>query len=144
MLFRSQLTGGSYVEVVDNGGRMLVARDPGLLILDEATSAVDTQTERLIQSALHRLMRGRTCLVVAHRLSTILDVDRIVVLHHGRVRETGTHAELLARGGIYARLYELTTLGGGIPSRTHGAAEPEVDGVQPSYSQVVDSRMNLA
>ncbi len=88
-----------------------LARDPDLLILDEATSSVDTHTERLIQGALHRLMEGRTSLVIAHRLSTIQDVDRIVVLHHGRVRETGTHAELMARGGLYSRLYQLQFLG---------------------------------
>jgi ABC-type transport system involved in cytochrome bd biosynthesis fused ATPase/permease subunit len=72
---------------------------------------VDTHTEQLIQDALHRLMRGRTCLVIAHRLSTIQDVNRIVVLHRGRVREVGTHAELLALGGIYSRLYQLQFLG---------------------------------
>ncbi|HVP70312.1 MAG TPA: hypothetical protein VMS45_03245, partial [Gemmatimonadaceae bacterium] len=88
------------------------------LILDEATSSVDPQTETLIQDALRRLLSGRTSLVIAHRLSTIHNVDRIVVLHHGRVREIGTHAELLERGGIYARLYELQYLGG--PIATHG------------------------
>src|SRR5262249_46942936 len=66
-----------------------LARDPDLLVLDEATSSVDTHTERLIQSALHRLLAARTSLVIAHRLSTIRDVERIVVLHHGRIRETG-------------------------------------------------------
>ncbi len=88
-----------------------LARDPDLLVLDEATSSVDTHTERLIQTALQRLMQGRTSLVIAHRLSTIQDVDRIVVLHHGRVREAGTHAELLALGGLYTRLYQLQFLG---------------------------------
>jgi ABC-type multidrug transport system fused ATPase/permease subunit len=88
-----------------------LAADPSVLVLDEATSSVDTQTESLIQDGLRRLMRGRTSLVIAHRLSTIQDVDRIVVLHHGRVREAGTHADLLARGGIYARLYQLQYLG---------------------------------
>ena len=72
---------------------------------------MDTQTEALIQDGLRRLMRDRTSLVIAHRLSTIQDVDRIVVLHRGRVRETGTHAELLERDGIYARLYQLQYLG---------------------------------
>jgi len=81
--------------------------DPSVLILDEATSSVDVETERAIQSALRRLLEGRTSLVIAHRLSTILDADRILVLHKGELREQGTHAELLARGGIYARLYEL-------------------------------------
>jgi ATP-binding cassette subfamily B protein len=99
------------------GQRQLLAfaralvRDPDLLLLDEATSSVDTHTELLIQDALHRLMSGRTSVVIAHRLSTIQDVDRIIVLHHGRVREVGTHAELLGLGGIYSRLYQLQYLG---------------------------------
>jgi ATP-binding cassette subfamily B multidrug efflux pump len=81
--------------------------DPSILILDEATSSVDIETERTIQAALKRLLEGRTSLVIAHRLSTILDSDRILVLHKGELREQGTHAELLAKGGIYARLHEL-------------------------------------
>ena len=109
-----------------------LARDPGLLVLDEATSAVDTHTEQLIQSALERLMHGRTCLVVAHRLSTVQDVDRIVVLHHGQVRESGSHAELLAVGGIYARLHELTVLGGSTPRRTATLPEPVPVGAPPA------------
>ncbi len=88
-----------------------LARDPDLLVLDEATSSVDTHTERLIRSALRRLLAGRTSLVIAHRLSTIHDVDRIVVLHHGRVRETGSHAQLMAAGGLYQRLVQLQYLG---------------------------------
>jgi len=88
-----------------------LAREPDVLVLDEATSSVDTHTERRIQEALRRLMQGRTSLVIAHRLSTIQDVDRIVVLHHGRVRETGTHAQLLRLGGLYSRLYQLQFLG---------------------------------
>jgi ATP-binding cassette subfamily B protein len=97
-----------------------LARDPELLVLDEATSSVDTHTERLIQSALHRLLAGRTSLVIAHRLSTIHDVDRIVVLHHGQLRETGTHAELIAQGGLYHRLVQLQYLGapGALATRT--------------------------
>lgn len=99
-----------------------LARDPDVLVLDEATSSVDTHTERRIQEALHRLMQGRTSLVIAHRLSTIQDVDRIVVLHHGRVREAGTHAELMRLGGLYSRLYQLQYLGEGArPGAASGA-----------------------
>ena len=83
-----------------------LARDPEILILDEATSSVDTQTERLIQEATVRLMRNRTAIVVAHRLSTIRHADRIIVLHRGRIRESGTHDELIAREGLYYQLYQ--------------------------------------
>ncbi len=86
-----------------------LARDPDVLILDEATSSVDPETEREIQDSLARLMAGRTSLVVAHRLSTILAADRILVLRQGEIVEEGTHPELLARGGWYARLYRLQT-----------------------------------
>ena len=85
----------------------VVAFDPAILILDEATSSIDTETELLIRAALHRVLSGRTALVVAHRLSTIQDCDRILVLHRGRLRESGSHAELLRQRGLYARLYEL-------------------------------------
>jgi ATP-binding cassette, subfamily B, multidrug efflux pump len=84
-----------------------LAFDPRILILDEATSSVDGATERLIQDALRTLMAGRTSIVIAHRLSTIQRADRILVLHHGQVAEEGTHAELLARGGLYAKLHRL-------------------------------------
>jgi ATP-binding cassette subfamily B protein len=84
-----------------------LAQDPQVLILDEATSSVDTDTEILIREALDRLMTGRTSIVIAHRLSTIQSADRIVVLHKGRVREVGTHQELLSLRGIYYRLYQL-------------------------------------
>jgi ATP-binding cassette subfamily B protein len=86
--------------------RALVRR-PSVLLLDEATSNVDTETEALVQDALHRLMEGKTCIVVAHRLSTIRDVDRIYVMHHGEICEHGTHQELLAQRGVYWRLYQL-------------------------------------
>ncbi|HET7005342.1 MAG TPA: ABC transporter ATP-binding protein, partial [Candidatus Binatia bacterium] len=84
-----------------------LAFDPKILILDEATSSVDTQTEALIQEALNELLKNRTALIVAHRLSTIKHADRILVIHKGEIKEEGNHEELLARGGLYARLYEL-------------------------------------
>ena len=77
-----------------------------LLILDEATSSVDTETEVLIQDALQKLMLNRTSIIIAHRLSTIRNVDRIIVLHKGRIVEEGSHEELLNRQGMYRRLYE--------------------------------------
>ena len=84
-----------------------IAADPALLLLDEATSAVDSEIEAAIQQALAELMRGRTTIAVAHRLSTIVGADEILVMHHGRIRERGTHRELLAAGGLYERLYRL-------------------------------------
>ena len=84
-----------------------LAQRPEILLLDEATSSVDTTTEALIQDALHALMQGKTSMVVAHRLSTIQDVDRILVLHHGELRESGTHEQLLAARGLYWKLYQL-------------------------------------
>jgi ATP-binding cassette subfamily B protein len=84
-----------------------LAFDPALLILDEATSSIDTETEQLIQRAIERVMRDRTSIVVAHRLSTIQNADRIIVLHHGEIREQGTHQELLAQRGFYWKLYKL-------------------------------------
>ena len=79
---------------------------PQMLILDEATSSIDTRTEMLVQQAFERLMQGRTSFVVAHRLSTIQSADCILVMNAGRIIEQGTHAQLLAKRGFYARLYE--------------------------------------
>ena len=97
--------------------RLAIARallaDPRILILDEATSNLDSESERLIQQSLLTLMRGRTCFVIAHRLSTIAHADRIVVLHGGRIVETGTHDELLAQSGPYRQMVEIQTLGEG-------------------------------
>jgi len=87
-----------------------LAADPALLVLDKSTSAVDSEAEAQIQAGLRSLMRGRTTIAIAHRLSTIVDADQILVLHHGRVVERGRHRELLARGGLYARLYRLQSV----------------------------------
>jgi ATP-binding cassette, subfamily B, bacterial MsbA len=91
--------------------RIAIARalfkDPPILVLDEATSALDTESERLVQQALNNLMRGRTTLVIAHRLSTIRNADKILVLDRGEIAEVGSHEELLARRGVYRKLYDL-------------------------------------
>jgi ABC-type multidrug transport system fused ATPase/permease subunit len=100
-------------EALSAGERQLLAfaralyTNPRILILDEATSHIDPETERLIQDGLAQLLKGRTAIIIAHRLSTIQHSDRIVVLHKGRVREIGTHAELIAKRGLYFRLYQM-------------------------------------
>jgi ATP-binding cassette subfamily B protein len=117
--FVDRLPQGMQAPVVERGATLSVGQkqllsfaralafDPPVLVLDEATSSVDTQTERLIRDALAVLMKGRTTIAIAHRLSTIQDMDRILVLHKGELREQGTHSELLAMRGIYHRLYQL-------------------------------------
>jgi ATP-binding cassette subfamily B protein len=117
--FIQALPGGYASPVAERGATLSVGQkqllsfaralafDPRILLLDEATSSVDTETELLIRDALKRLMAGRTTIAIAHRLSTIQDMDKILVLHHGQLREAGTHQELLAMRGIYYRLFEL-------------------------------------
>jgi len=117
--FIGRLKGGYEAEVRERGAGLSVGQkqlisfaralafDPAILILDEATSSIDTETEQLIQRAIERVMRDRTSIVVAHRLSTIQNADRIIVLHHGEIREQGTHQELLAERGLYWKLYKL-------------------------------------
>lgn len=117
--FISKLPDGYKAEVKERGATLSVGQkqlisfaralafDPRILILDEATSSIDTETEQLIQKAIDRLLVGRTSIIVAHRLSTIQKADRIIVMHKGEIREMGTHQELLAQRGIYRRLYEL-------------------------------------
>jgi ATP-binding cassette subfamily B protein len=84
-----------------------ILRDAPILLLDEATSALDAESEKLVQTALERLMKGRTTIVVAHRLATVLKADRIIVMDRGRIVEEGTHKNLVARRGVYARLAKL-------------------------------------
>jgi ATP-binding cassette subfamily B protein len=118
--FIERLPGGYQYEVKERGSNLSVGQrqllafaraiafNPEvLLVMDEATSSVDTETEALIQDALEKLMAHRTSIIIAHRLSTIRHVDRIIVLHKGRVVEEGTHDELMARGDYYYRLYQL-------------------------------------
>ena len=117
--FINRLHGGYQAEVKERGAGLSVGQkqlisfaralafDPALLILDEATSSIDTETEQLIQQAIERVMRDRTSIVVAHRLSTIQRADQIIVLHHGEIRERGTHQELLQQHGLYWKLYKL-------------------------------------
>jgi ATP-binding cassette subfamily B protein len=117
--FIEALPGGFAAPVVERGATLSVGQkqllsfaralafDPQILILDEATSSIDTETELLIRDALRVLMSGRTTLAIAHRLSTIQHMDKILVMHKGQLREMGSHQELLARRGIYYKLFQL-------------------------------------
>jgi ATP-binding cassette, subfamily B, bacterial len=108
----------------------VILKDPRILILDEATSSLDTTSERLVQAALEPLMEGRTTIAIAHRLSTILKADVIFVIDRGTVVERGTHDELLTRGGLYAQLYQQQFRGGLVEAEFH-------DGVLLASGEVV-------
>jgi ATP-binding cassette, subfamily B, multidrug efflux pump len=117
--FIERLPGGYQYNVMERGGTLSVGQrqlisfvramvhDPKIIVLDEATSSVDSETEELIQHAIETLMKGRTAIVIAHRLSTIQEADKIIVLDRGEIKEQGTHDELLARNGFYANLYKM-------------------------------------
>lgn len=118
--FIQRLPGGYDYNVMERGATLSAGQaqlisfiralvyDPKILVLDEATSSVDTETEELIQKAIYKLMEGRTAIVIAHRLSTIQNASRIIVLDHGEIMETGTHQELLKiQQGHYRKLYDL-------------------------------------
>jgi ATP-binding cassette subfamily B protein len=126
--FVEALPGGYQAEVKERGATLsagerqllsyarALAFDPKILVLDEATASIDSQTENVIQSSLRKLLRGRTSIAIAHRLSTIRESDRILVLHQGEVVEEGTHDALLAAGGLYAALYQLQFRTGDAPA----------------------------
>ena len=103
----------TYVSKLSGGERQrltiarAVLKNPPILILDEATSSLDTESERLVQDAINNMMQNRTSIVIAHRLSTIRHANEIVVLHQGQIAERGTHDDLLKRGGIYKRLVDM-------------------------------------
>ena len=117
--FIMRLPGGYDYKVMERGSSLSLGQrqllsfirallfNPSILILDEATSSIDTESELLIQKATETLIQGRTSIIIAHRLSTIRKADKIIVLDKGEIKETGTHDELLAKGGFYAKLYEM-------------------------------------
>ena len=127
--FITQLTDSYATEIGERGIKLsggerqriaiarVLIRNPKLLLLDEATSALDSETERVVTEALERLMKGRTSFVIAHRLSTVLNADVILAMENGKIVETGTHQELLAQGGLYARLYHLQFAASDDPKR---------------------------
>jgi ATP-binding cassette, subfamily B, multidrug efflux pump len=117
--FIEKLPGGLDYNVMERGATLSVGQrqlisfvramvyNPEIIILDEATSSVDTETEELIQKAIGKMMKGRTSIVIAHRLSTIQNADKIIVLHHGEIKEMGTHDSLLELGGYYSQLHQM-------------------------------------
>jgi ATP-binding cassette subfamily B protein len=129
--FITRLEHGYDTQVGERGGNLsagqrqlvclarAILANPPILILDEATSSVDTNTERIMQASLRRLAQGRTCVIIAHRLSTVTNADRIIVLEHGRIVETGSHQELMAKQGLYYQMFE-TLSAPGLEQRTVG------------------------
>jgi ATP-binding cassette subfamily B protein len=142
--FIQKLPGGYKAEVKERGATLSVGQkqlisfaralafDPRILILDEATSSIDTETERRIQAAIDRLLVERTSIIIAHRLSTIQKADKIIVMHKGEIREMGAHQELLAQKGIYRRLYELQYKDQAIPGGAAPAAPPAFNAARPA------------
>jgi ATP-binding cassette, subfamily B, multidrug efflux pump len=117
--FIERLPGGLDYNVMERGATLsggqrqlisfvrAIVYNPEIIILDEATSSVDTETEEMIQKAISKMMKGRTSIVIAHRLSTIQKADKIMVLHQGEIKETGTHESLLELGGYYSKLHQM-------------------------------------
>ena len=146
--FVKRLPGGYQAEVKERGAGLSVGQkqlisfaralafDPAILILDEATSSIDTETEQLIQQAIERVMRNRTSIVVAHRLSTVQRAAQIIVLHHGEIRERGTHQELLAQHGLYWKLYRLQYADGGTAETP--ILQSDEEAAQPAGTQFTD------
>ena len=158
--FVSRMSGGLSTPVAERGSTLSVGQkqllsfaralafDPRVLVLDEATSSVDTETELLIRDALKVVMRGRTTIAIAHRLSTIQDMDRILVLHKGELREAGTHQELLAARGLYHRLYQLQFKDSSSTSPRAGSAQPDLVGRTSTWASgfsrtTADRRLHL-
>ena len=117
--FIERLPGKLHYNVMERGSTLSVGQrqlisfiramvyDPKILVLDEATSSVDSETEQMIQNAIEKMMSGRTCIVIAHRLSTIQKANKIMVLDHGEIKESGRHDELLIKDGFYAQLHKM-------------------------------------
>ena len=154
--FIRQLADGYDTELAERGHNLsqgqqqllafarVLAADPEILVLDEATSSIDTGSELAIQEALHRITEGRTSIVIAHRLQTIQECDRVLVLHRGQVREHGTHEELIARRGIYYTLHELQFQDSAVAAELQGLeTEPAAPDARSRWAGPRDGRGDL-